>query len=196
MKSLSLTQPHILIMVGVPGAGKTFFAEKFAETFSAPYISLEKIIPYTTSDTDASIILQHQFAELLKTRRTFIVEGNTDARTEREALSRKAKAAGYETLIVWVQTDPTTAKYRSVRDTKNKINRTLTSEEYDRIIKRFTPPNAIEKPTVVSGKHTYATQAKIILKKLTAAVRPESITPDRPVIQTEERSRRNNIIVR
>lgn len=196
MKSLSLTQPHIILMVGVPGAGKTFFAEKFAETFNAPYISLEKIIPFTTTDADASTLLQQQLTELLKTRRTFIIEGITDARTERETISRKAKAAGYETMVVWVQTDPTTAKSRSVRDAKNKVNRTLTAEEYDRIVKRFTPPNTLEKPTVVSGKHTYATQAKIVLKKLTAAVRPETSTPDRPAVPTEDRSRRNNIIVR
>lgn len=196
MKSLSLTQPHLIIMVGVPGAGKTFFAEKFAETFSAPYICLEKLIPFTTTDADASALLQHELTELLKTRRTFIIEGSADTRTERDVLHRKAKAAGYESLIVWVQTDPTTAKLRSIRETKNKINRTLSSEEYDRIVKRFTPPNNLEKPTVVSGKHTYATQAKIVLKKLTVAVRSDAPTPDRPPVHAEERSRRNNIIVR
>jgi predicted kinase len=196
MKSLSLTQPHIIIMVGLPGAGKSFFAEKFAETFNAPYLSLEKIIPYTTNDTAASAIFQQQLTELLKTRRTFIIEGDTDTRTERDKLARKAKAAGYESLIVWVQTDPTTAKSRSIRETKGKINRTLTVEEYNRAMKRFTPPNVIERPTVVSGKHTYATQAKIILKKLSATTRPEISTHDRPPVRPEERSRRNNIIVR
>lgn len=196
MKSLSLNQPHIIIMVGVPGAGKTFFAEKFAETFNAPYLSLEKIIPFTTTDHDASVLMQQQLTELLKTRRTFIIEGDTDTRTERDKLTRKAKAAGYESLVVWVQTDPATAKSRSIRETKDKVNRTLTPDEYDRIVKRFTAPNAIERPTVVSGKHTYATQAKIVLKKLTAATRPEISTHDRPPVRTEERTRRNNIIVR
>lgn len=196
MKSLSLPQPHIIVMVGVPGAGKTFFADKFAETFNAPYLSLEKIIPYTANDGDASALFQQQLTELLKTRRTFIIEGDTDTRTERDKLTRKAKAAGYESLIVWVQTDPATAKSRSIRDSKGKVNRTLTPEEYDRIIKRFTPPNTIEQPTVVSGKHTYATQAKIVLKKLSAAARPEISTHDRPPVRTEERARRNNIIVR
>lgn len=196
MKSLSLAQPHIIIMVGVPGAGKTFFAEKFAETFSAPYLSLEKIIPYTTNDSDAATLLQYHLAEVLKTRRTFIIEGNTDTRTERDKLTRQAKTAGYESLIVWVQTDPATAKSRSIRDVKGKVNRTLTPEDYDRIVKRFTPPNAIERPTVVSGKHTYATQAKIVLKKLSATTRPVVSTHDRPPVRTEDRTRRNNIIIR
>lgn len=195
MKSLSLTQPHIIVMVGVPGSGKSFFAENFSQTFNAPYVSLEKILPYTSDDTAATTLMQQYVTELFKTRQSIIIEGGTDTRTERDKLARKAKAAGYETLFLWVQTDPATAKARSVRESKNKINRTLTSDEYDRIVKRFTPPNALEKPTVISGKHTYATQAKITLKKLSAP-RAEISTHDIAPVRTEERVRRNNIIVR
>jgi predicted kinase len=195
MKSLSLTQPHLIVMVGVPGAGKSFFAEKFAETFHAPYVSLEKILPFTTTTSDASHIMQQQTIELLKTRQSIILEGDTDTRTERDKLARQARIAGYETLLVWVQTDPITAKSRSVRETKDKTNRTISTDEYDRIVKRFTPPSVIEKPTVISGKHTYATQAKIVLKKLSAP-RAEISTHDIAPVRQEERSRRNNIIVR
>jgi predicted kinase len=195
MKSLSLTQPHLIVMVGVPGAGKSFFAEKFAETFHAPYVSLEKILPFTTTASDASHLMQQQTTELLKTRQSIILEGDTDTRTERDKLARQARIAGYETLLVWVQTDPITAKSRSVRETKDKTNRTISTDEYDRIVKRFTPPSVIEKPTVISGKHTYATQAKIVLKKLSAP-RAEISTHDIAPVRQEERSRRNNIIVR
>jgi predicted kinase len=195
MKSLSLTQPHIIVMVGVPGSGKSFFAENFSQTFNAPYVSLEKILPYTSDETAAVTLMQQYITELFKTRQSIIIEGGTDTRTERDKLARKAKAAGYETLFLWVQTDPATAKARSVRESKNKVNRTLTSDEYDRIVKRFTPPNVLEKPTVISGKHTYATQAKITLKKLSAP-RAEISTHDIAPVRTEERVRRNNIIVR
>lgn len=181
-------------MVGLPGSGKSFFAEKFAETFNAPYACLDKIAPLVGDSAIAESILQSFIAELLKTRRSIIIEGATDTRTERDRLARQARAAGYETLLVWVQTDPNTAKLRSVKETKNKTNRTLTSEEYDRIVKRFTAPNNIEKPIVISGKHTYATQAKIVLKKLSAP-RAEISTHDAAPVRAE-RSRRNNIIVR
>ena len=182
-------------MVGVPGSGKSFFAESFAQTFNAPFVSLEKITPYAVDNESAATLMQHSIDEMLKTARSIIVEGGTDTRVEREKLMRKAKSAGYETLIVWVQTDPATAKSRSVRDSKNKTNRTLTADEYDRIVKRFTPPNKMEKPTVISGKHTYATQAKIVLKKF-SATRTEISTHTTAPVRTEERSRRNNIIVR
>lgn len=187
----------MLIMVGYPGSGKTFFAEKFATTFNTPFISLEKIIPYTFDDAGAANVMEYYIDEILKTGRSLLIEGGTDIRTDREKLIRKAKAAGYETLIIWVQTDPATAKYRSTREVKGKINRTLSTEEYARIVKHFTAPNAAEKPTVISGKHTYATQAKIVLKRL-SSVRAEKTTLAPVPARTEEQQppRRNNIIVR
>jgi predicted kinase len=195
MKSLSLTQPHIIIMVGVPGSGKTFFADKFADTFNAPYVSLEKITPYTIDSATALRLIDHQIAELLKTRQSIIVEGGTATRTERDKLIRKARSAGYESLIVWVQTDPATAKFRSVRETKDKVNQTLSSDDYDRHARRFSAPSTLEKPTVISGKHTYATQAKIVLKKLSSP-RAEIATQTATSARIEKRSHRNNIIVR
>jgi predicted kinase len=195
MKSLSLTQPHLIIMVGVPGSGKSFFAEKFAETFNAPYVSLEKIAPHTAHGDAALHIIDHQITELLKTRHSIIIEGGMATRIERDKLTKKARSAGYESLLVWVQTDPTTAKSRSVRVSKDKINQTLTSDQYDKMVKRFTAPSTLEKPTVISGKHTYATQAKIVLKKLSSPRAEISVHTAAPV-RTEERSRRNNITVR
>ena len=167
MKSLSPSQPHAIIMVGIPGSGKSFFAEKFAETFNAPYISsgvIQKLSQTTSASADA---LSHAFLkEVCKTKQSIVFDGSTETRTDRTKLAQIAKRAGYETLIVWVQTDPATAKNRSTRGTKENPN-TTTVESFDRAVKRFTPPSALEKPIVISGKHTFATQAKIILKRLT-----------------------------
>lgn len=191
MKSLSLSQPHLIIMTGVPGSGKSFFAEKFADMFRAPYISYETISLLANSTDEISIqdLFQYQLDELLKTQQTIIIEGLGDTRTERVELARKARTAGYVPLLLWVQTDPQTAKTRTTRISKSKSNRTLTSDEYDQIAKRFTPPNSVEKPVVVSGKHTYATQAKVVLKKLSAP-RAEISTHTKPVA-TREPGRRN-----
>jgi predicted kinase len=191
MKSLSLSQPHLIIMTGVPGSGKTFFAEKFADTFHAPYISHEKIAYLSMGATSSAVvaILEHQLDELLKTKQSIIIEGLSDTRTERSELSRKARAAGYATLVVWVQTDPAAAKARTTKVIKNKTSRTLTSDEYDQAVKRFTQPNAVEKPVVISGKHTYATQAKVILKKLSAPRAEISLHTTPPAVR--EPGRRN-----
>lgn len=185
MKSLRPNQPHLIIVVGLPGSGKSFFAEKFSETFNAPYINSEKIMRLAEcNDKQASSLIDYQLIELLKTNMSIILEGETDTRTDRMALAKKARDAGYKLLVVWVQTDSFTAKNRTVKSARNKTNRTLTEEEYDKIAKRFTPPNVSEQPVVISGKHTYATQVKIVLKKLSSeheqAARSTTV-PERPV---------------
>lgn len=194
MKSLTLSQPHVILMVGVPGSGKTFFAEKFSETFNAPYVDSNTITPLAADDDAAAMLTQQQITQLFKTHQSIIVEGYTDTRTERDKLSKQARTAGYEVLQVWVQTDAATAKYRAIKDSKNKTNRTMSSDEYDKIAKRFTPPRVPEKFIVISGKHTYATQARIVLKKLSAP-RAAISTHDTPPAR-QQPNRRNTIIVR
>jgi predicted kinase len=184
MKSLSPSQPHVIIMVGIPGSGKSFFAEKFAETFHAPYISsgaIQNLGQTTPSLADA---LSHAFfKEVCKTSQSIVFDGNTDARVDRMKLAQIAKQAGYETLLVWVQTDPVTAKARSTRGTKARPG-TMSDDSFERALKNFTPPNTIEKPLVISGKHTFATQAKMILKRLSqprsSILNTAEITPERP----------------
>ncbi|HEU5121903.1 MAG TPA: AAA family ATPase [Candidatus Saccharimonadales bacterium] len=190
MKHLSLTKPHLIIMVGIPGSGKSFFAEKFADTFGAPYVCDKKIAMQVQGNIEA--VTQLQLNELLKTKQSIIFDGASNTRVERLALAKKARAAGYESLIIWVQTDPATAKSRATSSKKGDTP-LLSSEEYDKLVKRFTPPNVTEKPLVISGKHTYATQAKVVLKRLSAP-RAEISGHDTPPIRPERPKGR--IIVR
>lgn len=187
MKSLSLSQPHLIVLTGIKGSGKTFFAEKFAETFHAPYIGREVIDQLVQDTSIADQIVEHQLDQLLKTKQPVVVDGLGTTRTERAELAKKAREAGYTTLLIWVQTDPATAKSRAVKASGKQLH----SDEYDRLSKRFTPPNSLEKPVVISGRHTYASQAKVVLKRLTAprteAISTHKTTPVRP----EPTSRRN-----
>jgi predicted kinase len=182
MKHLSLTKPHVIVMVGIPGSGKTFFAEKFAETFHAPYVNYGKIAALAGESADQ--LMEYQLNELLKTGQSVIVEGNTDTRTARIELAKKARAAGYEPLLVWVQTDLATAKARAAKTSG------LTGDDYDKAVKRFTAPTPPEKPVVLSGKHTSATQAKVILQRLSAP-RADISTHSTPPTRLEQPTRRN-----
>lgn len=187
MKSLSLSKPHVLVMIGAPGVGKTYFAEHFAETFKAPLVSREYISqqlfdhPEETKDELAIVsrIAGGQLIELLKTQRSVIVDGGADTKADRLALRKLAHDGGYEVLYVWVQTDPATAKQRATRQVRGSTKKPLSEAEYEAQLKRFSVPSPAEKPTVISGKHTYATQVKVVLKRL---VEPRAQEP-RPAQQ-------------
>lgn len=178
MKSLSLSQPHAIIMVGIPGSGKTHFAKKFADTFHAPRVSLEDIRTHALDDAAAATLVEQYLGELLKTNQSVVLELNTSSRQKRTTLARFIKDAGYAPLFVWVQTDTDTAKQRSLRA------KTHDEESYGKQLRQFSAPHASESVLVISGKHTYASQAKTVLKRLSEPraqrTQPTERTADTP----------------
>ncbi len=181
MKSLSLHKPHAIIMVGIPGSGKTFFAKKFADTFNAPYVSIDDILPLSY-DTDAAVVLLHsQLNELLKTNMSVVLEAETSSRQQRVELAKGFRDAGYIPMFVWVQTDPDTAYQRLARSKDKR------GVDFEKLLKRFSAPHETEKPVVISGKHTYASQAKIVLKHLSAP-RTEISTQSTPPVRLSGQS--------
>lgn len=192
MKSLSLSRPVAILMVGAPGSGKSFFARQFAEMFSAPLVSFDAIRTELfkessfTPDEERIIsrIAAQMSEQLFKTHRSFIIDGGMNSRTSRYDVSRLAKMHGYDTLVVWVQIDERSSQARaqkriSNRDT-DKFNQSLTPEQYQRLVKAFTPPSARDNVLVISGKHTFSTQARMMLKRLAPAreqANPHTSTP-------------------
>ena len=181
MKPLTPNTPHVIIMVGIPGSGKTTFAEHFAKTFDAPYINPLTIAKLIGSDAETTEkITKLLFDELLKTNTTLIYEGSTYLRTQRMALENMVTKAGYKPLLVWVQTDPAESKHRA---TKKGIN-SLSNAEFDAAFRQFQNPSETEKPVVISGKHTYPTQLKAVLMRL-ATTRPQAPqAPQKPLPPT------------
>lgn len=184
MKSLSLNKPHLIIMVGIPGSGKTFFAEHFSNTFKAPFINVNhlrnNVLNQVNSDDNYDNAVKNAsdyfLEEILKTNQTVIYEGFTNRRSERMEIVKKAKQAGYEPLLIWVQTEPITAQKRA---TAKSYNGRITGEEFQSKVKSFSIPHVSEKALVISGKHTYTSQLKIALIRL--ASKKPATKPERPI---------------
>lgn len=165
MKSLQLTKPHLLIVVGLPGSGKTTFAERFSETFHAPLVNAGLIADYAYDPKSASWLVAEIMGQIQRTGQTLIYEPASGSRSERTEIAKSAQKAGYTPLIVWVQTDPYVAQTRLTKKSRQNPN-PISSDEFIQQAKRFTAPSEQEKCVVISGMRTYATQAKVVLKKL------------------------------
>ena len=160
MKSLSASAPHLIVMTGIPGSGKTFFAEKFAETFSAPFISYPQLLSISRDDAGANAVTMDLLIEVMKTKQTIVFEGSTAQLVQRTDLIKFAQKYNYQVLFVWVQTDYNTAKLR--------LSKQLSGTEYDQLAKEFEPLGKQENHVVISGHHTYSTQIRTVLKRLSS----------------------------
>lgn len=158
MKSLRLSQPYAIILVGLPGSGKTFFGQKFAETFNAPHLNASAFAYHTRTLDDAYELGDKVLAELTRTKQTIIIETDTGSRVRRTELAKQLREMGYQPLFVWVQVDEPTAYNRSRKQ--------ISDEEYSHRLRSFSPPHQLERPLVISGKHTYASQARVVLNFL------------------------------
>lgn len=186
MESLHLGRPYAIMMVGIPGSGKSFFATQFAETFHTPYIDSLAVERLSKDGESAGELIGLILGELAKTKQSFIFEGNSDARVHRTEFVRWARNKGYQPLLIWVQVDHKTALKRSLK------SGTVSRDAFISILRNFSTPHEDEKAVVISGKHTYASQARVVLAHLgrdarpaqppvatTPAPRPSSIQPPR-----------------
>ncbi len=189
MKSLSLSQPHLIILVGIPGSGKSTFAEKFSATFHTPYINYDTILEL--ADHNASIAGKftiHMLETAFRTGQAIVFDGPSESKAQRQELKDIALDAGYTPLFVWVQTDSNTSRSRFLKAGK-KAGRRVTPAMFEGLMKEFDSPQGNEPHVVISGKHTFATQVKAVLKHLVAnrqlvkPLRPKQ----RPAVATPRR---------
>lgn len=175
MKSYQLARPHAILVVGIPGSGKTFFAQHFSETFRAPFIEDRLIMSHVPDEAAADEILKVLLGEIAKTKQTFVYEPLLGDQITRSEFARWARSLNYVPLIIWVQTDEATAAKRA---RKNGISKS----DFSELMRKFNPPHAVEKPVVISGKHTKPSQTRTVLTRLSAnhPVEPVQVPPRQP----------------
>lgn len=156
------------MVYGAPGAGKTYFAEQFSEKFRAPFVnttSLRRHIfkkpSYSPAENrEMKRLVNFLIPDMLRSGVMTLLEGGLDTRADRRRIVSTANEAGYQPLLVWVQTDPKTTKLRAKSQ--------MTVKQFDEVINRLETPLATEQPIIISGKHTFDTQVRVILRQLSA----------------------------
>lgn len=180
MKKLELNSPLIIIMMGLPGAGKTFFARQLANNLNLGYISEDRIrhdifaTPKFTADEQATIrrVMGYMIEELSRVKKHIILDGRFLSAGERQKIHQVMLGAGYQSLTVWVQTEEDLAKRRAFRRDKrkpdDKYNSPVNSREFESTKGALERPQEKESFSVISGKHTFKSQSETVLKRINA----------------------------
>ncbi len=161
---------YAIIMVGIPGAGKTTFSSRFAETFNTPLFNLPKLKDSMNLDArQTAQFFEVVMEQLSKTKQPIVIEGFSDTKAERASLEKIVTRLKYTPLFVWVQTDTNESLKRAT--SRRMGDERLTEAEFDAILLSFEPPEAKEGAAVISGRHAYPTQLKAVLKHMAATVK-------------------------
>lgn len=154
MEGNKRNKPRALLVFGAPCSGKTTFAEKFAKKFGLAYYNVKDLMAENGFTRSQILTL---LEEIFKTGQTILIEGGIDTEAERIEVRNIARTSGYEPALIWVQTDVATirnrmkSKYRSVSKAK---------EAYEAAVAEIEAPTEVERPIILSGKHTFETQTR------------------------------------
>lgn len=160
MEGKRRNRPRALLVFGAPASGKTTFAEKFAKKFGLAYYNFADLMDEHDFSYDAILVI---LSEILKTGQTIVIEGCLDTEVNRAEMRNIIRKSGYEPALIWVQTDIATirqrlkTRYKSVAKAK---------EAYDKAVAEMEAPADMEKPIILSGKHTFETQTKHVISGL------------------------------
>ena len=150
-------KPRALLVFGAPCSGKTTFGENFAKKFKLAFFDLDEIRgKYRLSHKLVMMLVE----QLAKTRQDLVIEGELKTEKERSEMRRVLLLAGYNPTLVWVQTDVSTLRTRLKSRFKTVAEAKST---YEKAIECLEAPAEYEHPVVISGKHTFETQAKHVL---------------------------------
>lgn len=154
------TKPRALMVFGAPCSGKTTFAKKFAKKFGLAYYNFDTLADANGFSRENILVI---LGEIIKTGQTIIFEGAMNTEQDREDIRQILREAGYDSSLIWLQTDAATirsrlkSRYKSVARAK---------EVYDSAVGELEAPSEFEKTIILSGKHTFDTQTRHVITGL------------------------------
>lgn len=153
-------KPYAIIVFGAPMSGKTSFAEHFSDSIEAPFLNFYKL----QDDNKLTRKTAIEFIRIMaQGKQTIIVEGMGDTESNRDEMRKLFDELGYQTALIWVQTDLNAIKQRMLRRYKKLADaKAALSASYEHL----EAPTETENPIVISGKHTPQTQIKNVLSRL------------------------------
>ncbi|MBP9853003.1 MAG: hypothetical protein QG629_743 [Patescibacteria group bacterium] len=178
MGKLTPTKPLLVMLYGMPGSGKTFFARQLTEHVKLAHVQSDRIRnelfqnPTYSKDENhivASIML-YMTEEFLKAGVSVIFDTNAMRIAQRRALRNLAVRSGAESLLLWLQIDPDSAYLRASNRDKRKADdkyaQVMDIPSFKQLLGGMQNPEIIEKVIVLSGKHVFNTQKNAVIRSL------------------------------
>lgn len=157
-----MAKPHLYLLVGYPGSGKTTVAQIIHESTGAEHLwtDWERKAMFnqpTHSEAESGKLYGYLNAlttQLLGEGKSVIFDTNFNFKKDREHLRKIATNQGADTTIVWVTTPKELSKQRAINTAEGQDTRVLgamSPEDFDRIASHLEPPDKSEIVIKIDG---------------------------------------------
>jgi predicted kinase len=169
-----MQKPHLYLLVGYPGAGKTTISKVIAEATGAEHIwaDKERLAMFGTpthSRTESKQLydfLNKETDRILSDGRSIIFDTNFNFYDDRQYLRSIAEKHGADTTVVWITTPKEIAKQRAVHDRnlRNGYEFPLSEYDFERMANNLQPPKEHENVVKIDGENVDTQTIKQLLK--------------------------------
>lgn len=183
-----MSNPYLFLMLGVPGSGKSYFAENLARELGAIHLNSDAMrlaIFKSREETDRIYhsgdrpalntytfgALNYAARSALKSGTSVIYDANNNTKQERLDIIAAMQSDDFQTIIIWVQTPKDAAVQRAQERQESGTQRRLSSDEAEAYIAKIASeiefPDATEHLITIDGAIPFEEQYTSFKKQLT-----------------------------
>lgn len=178
MAKITPNKPLLILLYGLPGSGKSYFARQLSEHLNVAHIQGDRIRaelfekPSYNKDENHVInsLMNYMAGEFLSAGVSVIYDTNALRLAQRRSLRNMAHKMHAVTLTVWVQIDEESAFTRVAKRDRRKIDdkysQPLDRTTFELLNSGMQNPLTTEQYLVISGKHVFNTQKSAVMRKL------------------------------
>jgi predicted kinase len=174
---MKTSQPLLIMFLGVPGSGKSYFARHLAKRINAVRLNGDsmRIAIWGSLDEIAKAhgdrnkgndmtfgAINYAVDQILATKHSVVYDAHHNRRDIRKKLEEMAKRQGAQPIVVWVKTPKSIAMKRAQAREATVDQRRMSEEEIREVIARhmkyFDEPDQAENVIIIDGTADFETQ--------------------------------------